>query len=264
VRRDRETCLFRGRIAQFWHTADTREAWKRRWEEYSLSEVYHWAEKGALGVYRRGFLKHLPRRGTILEAGCGSGRYVRALMEHGFRIVGIEWEFGIIRLAYGVWPQAPLVCGDVRRFPFPDESMSATISLGVIEHFEDPWQVLQDTLRVLEPGGILYLVVPYASFLRRRRAARGKYHERVSREGFYQFLLSDSEIESGLERLGLTVRASFATGGFAGLADEFPRMGALARRLPYSSQLINVLNSIRLLGSLAGHVVHYVAQKDPT
>lgn len=261
MKRNRETCLYQGRLAQFTHRADMKDAWKKRWQSADLKEIYQWADRGALGIYRRSFLKYLPRDELIVEAGCGTGRYVRALIGYGYEVVGIEWEQQIIRRANEVWPNAPLICGDVRRFPFPGQSVVAVISLGVIEHFHDPWGVLQDTVRVLQPGGLLYLVVPYVNYLRRLQAARGKYPERTNGTEFYQFLLSDAEISSTLQTMGFVVKTSFATSAFAGLNDEFPSIGNFIKRLPNAHRLINGLNKLRLPGPLFGHVVHYIAEK---
>ncbi|MBN1977601.1 MAG: methyltransferase domain-containing protein [Anaerolineae bacterium] len=257
---NRETCIYRERLAQFTHRADTKETWEKRWSSVDLRQVYHWADQGALGVYRKSFLKHLPYGGLIVEAGCGTGRYVRALISYGYRIVGIEWEEQIIKRAKQVWPNAPLICGDVRCFPLVDQSVVAVVSLGVIEHFEDPWQVLRDTTRILQSGGILYLVVPYANHLRRFLAARGKYPKRADGRGFYQYFLSDDEIGSALQAIGFEVKTSFSTNAFAGLKNEFPCLGNL-RRLPYAHRLINGLDRLRFLGPWFGHVVHYIAEK---
>lgn len=257
----RNTSRYRGRLAQFTYRADVKVAWEERWQSADLRKAYELADKGALGVYRRSFLKYLPRNGLIIEAGCGTGRYVRALVRYGYEVVGIEWEYNIIERAKRVWPDAPLLCSDVRRFPFPDQAAAAVISLGVIEHFEDPWQTLVDTVRILQPGGLLYLVTPYVSHLRRLRAAWGKYPERTSGRDFYQYLLSDEEISTALGKMGFVVKTSFSTSAFAGLNDEFPGLGNLVKKLPQAHRLINGLNRLHLLGPWCGHVVHYIAEK---
>ena len=208
------------------------------------------------------FENFLPNNGAkILEAGCGLGGWVIYLKERGYDILGLEYETFIIERSKQYDPEIPIIKGDINALDFPNDYFDSYISLGVIEHFEETWQVLQDTVRILQPGGLLYLVVPYANYLRRFLAARGRYPERTSGDRFYQFLLSDAEISSSLQMMGFEVKASFSTGAFAGLNDEFPHMGNLVKRLPYAHRLINGLNKLCLLGPLFGHVVHYIAEK---
>ncbi len=45
------------------------------------------------------FLKHLPAGGTILDAGCGSGRDIKYFMEHGYQATGIDASAELCRLA---------------------------------------------------------------------------------------------------------------------------------------------------------------------
>ena len=53
-------------------------------------------------------------------------------------------------------PGAPL--------PYPSAHFDAVVSMDVVEHLVDPLPWLQDALRVLKPGGLLFLTTPnYAS-----------------------------------------------------------------------------------------------------
>ncbi len=55
------------------------------------------------------------------------------------------------------------------RLPFNDGSLSGILANHVFEHFhaQDAATVMEDCLRVLEPGGILLVSVPDASYFRR-------------------------------------------------------------------------------------------------
>jgi SAM-dependent methyltransferase len=65
-------------------------------------------------------------------------------------------------------PESAAVAADVRHLPFPDGFADVCISLGVVEHFPGgPQEVLAEMSRVLRPGGLLFLTVPYYNWLRR-------------------------------------------------------------------------------------------------
>ena len=55
---------------------------------------------------------------------------------------------------YSVWP------ANGQRLPFADESFSRVYLLDVIEHVVDYGQMLAEAIRVLRPGGILWLSTP--------------------------------------------------------------------------------------------------------
>lgn len=257
----RTNFTYQGRLAQFMHRADNATFWQNKWSLADLQSTYAASDRGRLAVYDYGFTKYLPKDGLIVEAGCGTGRYVRALRARGYNTIGIEWDLEIVKRTHLVWPGAPVFCGDVYHFPFGAETVDAVISLGVIEHFEEPWSVLHDTVRILKPGGILYLVVPYANKLRQLLAHFGHFPEASQQQNFYQFLLADKEIRPALQQLGFSIVDSFATNAISGLELDHPLFGKLFRQLPQSSRLINGLDRLRLLGPLSGHIVQYVAKK---
>ncbi len=113
-------------------------------------------------------LQHLPKDGVIVDAGCGSGKWLIYLQRLGYRMVGIEMshEAGVIAKQHQ--GDARLVQGDVRDVPLRSQSIDAVLSLGVVEHDETgPLTALREARRILKPGGVLVLVVPFNNLLRR-------------------------------------------------------------------------------------------------
>ncbi|MDP3938055.1 MAG: methyltransferase domain-containing protein [Deltaproteobacteria bacterium] len=114
------------------------------------------------------YLDLLPRDAPILDAGCGAGRWVIYLRRRGYDVSGMDRSPEGLARARAFDPGARLVAGDVAAKPFPSASFGAVLSSGVVEHFEEgPAQALAEAARVLRPGGLLLVAVPYNSPLRR-------------------------------------------------------------------------------------------------
>jgi len=85
-------------------------------------------------------------------------------------------------------PGAPL--------PYPSAHFDAVVSMDVVEHLIDPLPWLQDALRVLKPGGLLFLTTPnYAS--RSLRAIENTALEAIARtQGFSRKDLHPSKLDT--------------------------------------------------------------------
>jgi SAM-dependent methyltransferase len=101
---------------------------------------------------------------SMLDAGCGDGRYLAALGTIGMvppRLVGSDISERILETArataaaHGVEPE--LVRANLEALPFPDASFELVLSVQVIEHLLDPAAGLRELARVLRPGGTLLL-----------------------------------------------------------------------------------------------------------
>ncbi len=84
-------------------------------------------------------LPFLPASGTLLDAGCGSGRHAGALVEHGFRVTGLDRSPALLAEAGRDRTIAGrLVRGDMRRLPFRSGAFAAVLSMFTsFGYFED-------------------------------------------------------------------------------------------------------------------------------
>jgi SAM-dependent methyltransferase len=103
--------------------------------------------------------------GSVLEAGCGNGRYLAALSRAfpGKRYLGIDRSEGLIELA-GAYRSAR------RRFQVVDfldgagaGSFDAVIMRFVVQHLSDLGALLDRTAAYLRPGGSLFVIEPDVS-----------------------------------------------------------------------------------------------------
>jgi SAM-dependent methyltransferase len=94
---------------------------------------------------------HRPR--AILDLACGAGRHTQALRAQGCRALGLDLSLEL--LARG--PQLPRVAGDMRGLPFRDGTFDWVLnfftSFGYFDTEPQNFKVLQEVVRVLEPGG---------------------------------------------------------------------------------------------------------------
>jgi len=106
-------------------------------------------------------LKYMPQGSTILESGCGLGRYVKYLEDRGWHTVGLEWSQETLKAMHGVWPEMKVVVGDSANSPFPENIFDGVLSLGVVEHWSEGLEApLRDIYRVLKPKGVAIISVP--------------------------------------------------------------------------------------------------------
>lgn len=114
------------------------------------------------------FRKYLSKTGNILEAGCGTGRWVFYLRDLGYHITGIDLAADALRIAHEYDAQAPIHSDDILHTKYPDGSFNAVISLGVVEHFEEgPQAAFREAYRLLSNDGYFLVTVPLQNFNRR-------------------------------------------------------------------------------------------------
>lgn len=116
----------------------------------------------------RYFSEYLPRDKDILEAGCGLGAWVIYLNKRGYPVAGIDHDKKVMERLKQWNPSLNVEHGDIEHLSYDDNSLGVYISLGVVEHFEAGADApLHEAYRVLEPGGMLILTVPYNNMFRK-------------------------------------------------------------------------------------------------
>lgn len=145
---------------------------------------------------------------TFLDAGCGDGRYLRAMNRRGLEkkdIFGLELDAKVVERVAGWGYQ--VFCErveDCRRIP--DGSIDLATMFHVIEHVENPAAVVKRLAAWLSPGGVLALETPNLDSFDARKFRDtfwGGYH--IPR---HWFLFTPATLRRLLEDAGLEVLAT--------------------------------------------------------
>jgi dolichol-phosphate mannosyltransferase len=91
---------------------------------------------------------------SVLDIGCGSSKIIDALPQS----VVLDIQLGKLRYKKTVAQKS--VCASVLALPFRDRSFPTIIFSEVIEHLPKDRRILDECVRVLQPGGVLVLGTP--------------------------------------------------------------------------------------------------------
>jgi len=143
-----------------------------------LADEYYAITDDVLDERRGLFLRHiagaeargevlaslLPRRGRILEVGCGTGGLLVPALRSGRSIEGVDiasrWLVVARRRLSDHGLAGRLWVASAERLPWRDDQFDAVVADSLIEHLDDPAGALREWLRVLRPGGRLILWSP--------------------------------------------------------------------------------------------------------
>jgi ubiquinone/menaquinone biosynthesis C-methylase UbiE len=142
------------------------------WEQYHPGKAYFDLHLNTIEQHEQAaatFREYLGRGGMrVLESGCGTGRWMAYFEKLGNRSFGVDDSWGPLRMARSHDPDMNLVRANALVTPYKNDSFDAAFSSYVAEHFEEGPEVLfREIHRVLKPGGLFFVVVPFNNTFRR-------------------------------------------------------------------------------------------------
>jgi 2-polyprenyl-6-hydroxyphenyl methylase/3-demethylubiquinone-9 3-methyltransferase len=127
---------------------DLADAW---WDPRGGFAMLHWIAEA-----RARLVPQATRPDSLLlDLACGGGLLAPHVEGKGHRHVGLDLSPTALpqARAHGVVP----VRGDVLRLPFADAVADVVVAGEVLEHVQEPLELLSEACRVLRPGGVMVL-----------------------------------------------------------------------------------------------------------
>ncbi len=210
--------------------------------DFQVKSVYRHARQFLPGV-----------RGLLLDVGAGNSPYRHLLDPTASQYQGIDvqhaGDFG--------YSNAEIQNFDGRQIPFDGDSFDAVLCTEVLEHVEDPAELITEIHRVMKPGATGMITVPWSA---RFHYIPHDYHRYTPTrlQHLFQHFASATVVPRGTD---LTVVASKIVVMYARLF--FPRhLFALLWTIPLAVILAPIVAGFVLLGHLS-LVAHVGSSDDP-
>jgi SAM-dependent methyltransferase len=92
---------------------------------------------------------------SILEAGCGTGRWISSLEEKGKEIFGIDYSFNMMNISKSEKSDLNLVNADAVYLPFKNYYFDFIFCVNAIHHFQNKDKFISECKRTLSTNGML-------------------------------------------------------------------------------------------------------------
>jgi SAM-dependent methyltransferase len=126
---------------------------------------------------------------TVLDLGCGDGRFVEMLLDDGLNVIGVDMPDALPDIAARAAHRPTLdILSRISFFqnpehiPYCDDSVDVVVSNTVFEHILTLGSTVAELARILKPGGRVYTVFPLGSAIVEQHCGLPGFHGIESRK----------------------------------------------------------------------------------
>lgn len=187
--------------------SSSQKVWERAFERVTEENQWTIRDLAVLNILR----KYVNNGDTILDVGCGTGKFSLLLTREGARTILLDFSLPVLRMSRELFSlhnnkDADFILADIRNMPIKDNTADVCFSEGVIEHFrkKERKEILSEKTRTTRNEGFVITSCPnkldalYQMF-RFIYEATGRWKYGSS------YLLSMLELESLMRSVGLEI-----------------------------------------------------------
>ena len=138
------------------------EVWKKQFNKRAFLDIPEykksfWTKEGHQQLHdvTISLVEKLRNVRTILDVGCGPGKYCKTLTDKGYDVLGVDYSENQIELAKQKYPQLRFMVANGYELPFENNSFDVSISIGALQCLVDHKKFINELIRVSSKAIIL-------------------------------------------------------------------------------------------------------------
>jgi UDP-N-acetylglucosamine transferase subunit ALG13/precorrin-6B methylase 2 len=131
-----------------------RNCWNNFWTK-DKKKKFSWAKFRVINILSKMEFKNK----RVLDAGCGSGFFSKYFKERGAKVTALDFSDNALKMTRKI-VNCETINSDVRKILKKSNYYDFIFSDGLLEHFDNPSEVLMEVKRVLKKNGKIITFVP--------------------------------------------------------------------------------------------------------